>query len=126
MQIQAKVFNHPDGGNHVIMIARGVLDTPGLIQMIGEVAAVSIVRPNCKILIDLVDSECTLSPKEIHNLLAGSKPGFWPVQSKVAFVSPLKDEEYVRLTDLSIVLASSGFRVAVFQGAKAAVDWLAT
>ena len=126
MQIQTKVFNCPDSGNHVIMIARGVFDTRGLMQMISEVAAASIVRSNSKILIDLMDSECTLDPKKIDNLFADAKPGFWPAHSKVAFVSSLKDEEYLRLSDVSTALVSCGFKIAVFQGAKAAVDWLAT
>jgi len=126
MQIQTKVFSCPDRGNHVIIIAQGVLDTRGLMQLISEVAAASIVRSNSKILIDLMDSACTLDPKKIEDLLAGAKPGFWPVHSKVAFVSSLKDKEYLRLSDVSTALASTGFKVAVFQGAKAAVDWLAT
>ena len=126
MHIQTKVFHSPDRINHVIMIAQGVLDRSALVQMISEIAAVAIVRPNAKVLIDLIDSNCTVDPKTIRGLLNELNPAVWPAHNKVAFVSSLKDDEYIRLSKLTTALASTGFKVAVFQGAKAAVDWLAT
>ena len=126
MQIQTKVFNSPDKINHVIMIAQGILYRRALLQIIGEIAAVAIISPNSKVLIDLIDSKCTVDPKIVSVLANESNPAVWPARSKVAFVCSLKDEEYMRFSDLTAALAATGFNIAVFQGAKAAVDWLAT
>jgi hypothetical protein len=124
MRIQTKSFNWPGQGNHTIMIAQGLMDTPALIKIIGDVAALAVASPNCKVLIDCIDSECTVNLKRIEALLTQLQPGFWPVQSRVALISSLKNEEYVRLSDVSTLLASNGFRVAVFQDAQAAAEWL--
>ena len=126
MQIQTKVFNSPDKISHVIMIAQGVLDRRALLQVIGEIAAVAIIRPNSKVLIDLIDSKCTVDPKIVSALVNEPNLALWPPHSKVAFVCSLKGEEYVRFSDLTAALAATGLNIAVFQGAQAAVDWLAT
>ncbi|HEY1234690.1 MAG TPA: hypothetical protein VGH22_15030 [Candidatus Binatia bacterium] len=126
MQIQTKVFNSSDKINHVIMIAQGVLDRRALLQIIAEIAAVAIISPDSKVLIDLIDSNCTVDPNIVSALLNESNRSVWPARSKVAFVCSLKDEEYMRFSNLTTALVSTGFNIAVFQGAKAAVDWLAT
>jgi hypothetical protein len=130
--IQARKFD--ENSNQVIQLARsgkshhydaqGLMDTPALIKIIGDVAALAVASPNCKVLIDCIDSECTVNLKRIEALLTQLQPGFWPVQSRVALISSLKNEEYVRLSDVSTLLASNGFRVAVFQDAQAAAEWL--
>lgn len=125
MRIQTKSFNWPGRGNHVVMIAQGIMNTAALMQMIGEVAALGISRRNCKALIDCIDSECTVDLTKIQTLLTECAPGFLPLQIKMALVSSLKYEEYTRLSDVSTVLVANGLRVAVFQDAKAAVKWLA-
>ena len=92
--------------------------------MISEVAALAIANPNCKVLIDCIDSECTVDLKRIESLLTQLQPGIWPIQSKVALISSLKYEEYARLSDMSTLLAANGFPVAVFQDPQAAAGWL--
>ena len=122
MQIQTKLFSWPDKGNHVIMIARGVLDARGLEQIPGEVAAVAIPHLDCKVLIDLVDADCKV--ELIDALLHESRPDLWPRQCRTALVSSFKDEQHSRLQAVSTTLASGGFRIAVFRNSKSAVDWL--
>ena len=124
MRIQTKSFNWPGRGTHVIMIAQGIMNTSALIKMISEVAALAIANPNCKVLIDCIDSECTADLKRIETLLTQLQSGIWPVQNKVALISSLKYEEYARLSDVSALLAANGFPVAVFQDAQAAASWL--
>ena len=124
MRIQTKSFNWPDRGTHIIMIAQGIMNTSALVKMIGEVAALAMANPNCKVLIDCIDSECTADLKRIAALLTQLQPGVWPEQSKVALISSLKYEEYARLSDVSKLLAANGFPVAVFQDAQAAAGWL--
>jgi hypothetical protein len=126
MRIQTKLFDWPDTGDHVIIIGQGVLDACGFLQIIGEAAAVVTPRHNCKVLIDLLDSECKLDPTEVDNLLTGSRPNFGRLPSKMAFVSSGNDEEYVCLSDVvSTTLTAGGLKFAVFRDANAAVNWLA-
>ena len=65
MRIQTKSFNWPGQGNHTIMIAQGLMDTPALIKIIGDVAALAVASPNSKVINDCIDSECTVDIKRI-------------------------------------------------------------
>lgn len=53
MDLQIKVFRWPNQANHVVMLARGTIDSEGLKQIFSKVAEISGPLSNCKILIDL-------------------------------------------------------------------------
>ena len=125
MNIQTKLFSWPTKGNHVIMIARGALDAPGLEQILGEVAAAALPHLNCKVLIDLMDATCKVEPKEIDPLLREPRPDLWPRECKTALVSSPAPDEYTRLSAVSGSLEARGFRIGIFRDSKAAVEWLA-
>jgi hypothetical protein len=124
MEIQTKRFSWPDTGNHVLMVARGVLDARGLEQILDEVAAVAIRHLNCKVLIDLLDADCKIGLGELDRLFHGSRPDLWPRECKTALVCSLKYDQYTRLSLVSLGLVDHGFQVAVFRDARAAVHWL--
>lgn len=125
MQIHTKVFGWPDKGDHVLMVARGVLDARGLGQILGDIAAMAIRHVNCKALIDLIDADCKVELEEIDRLLHEPRPDLWPTERKIALVSSSEQHQYARLCLVRTSLVRHGFRVALFRNAKAAVDWLA-
>jgi hypothetical protein len=53
--------------NYVVMIARGLLNTNGLKQILRELAAVTTPCVNCRVLIDVIDAEY-----KVKQLLAGA------------------------------------------------------
>jgi hypothetical protein len=126
MKIQTKLFNWPDKGNHIILIARGVLDAHGLEQILMEVSAVATPQLHCKILIDLTDAQCQVAHREIDPFLREPRPDLWLLKEcKTALVSSRDEDEYKRLSVVSTLLTDRGFRVATFRDSKAAVVWLA-
>src|SRR5262245_52134881 len=125
MNIQTKLFNWPDQGNHVIIMGRGTLGVPGLKKILDEIATAATAHANCKVLVDLVDAACGLDSKEIDRLLREHLPEPWPRECKTALVSPTSSEEYARLAALRCSLMDHGLRIEVFQDSRAAVEWLA-
>ena len=125
MQIQTKLFSWPDKGNHILMVARGLLDARGLRQVLNEVSVMAIQHLNCKVLIDFIDADCNVDPREIERLFYEPRPDLWPREYKIALVSSPRHDQYSRLLLVHTSLVSHGFRIAAFRDAKAAVDWLA-
>jgi hypothetical protein len=123
MHIQIKQFSSPQG-NYMIMIARGILSVRGLEQILIKVAAAALARPNCRVLLDLIDASCTIGPREISRLFSELRPDLYPTRSRIALVSQPDDDHHASLSDVSTSLAKHGFRIAVFRDSKAAVDWL--
>jgi hypothetical protein len=125
MDLQVKVFSWPDRGNHLIMIIRGVMDLGGFEQVAQEVARASQSLQDCKVLIDLQDTACSLETKDLQTFVNGLKPDLWPSTNKVAVVSPREIEQYEQLLMLTSGLSKRGFSSAVFYDSAAAVSWLA-
>jgi hypothetical protein len=124
MHIQIKQFNWAEG-NYMIIIAQGILNVRSLEQILIKVAAASLARAHCKVLIDFVDASCTIVPTQIDRLFSRRWPGLYPSPSKIALVSPSDDNHHASVSDVSTCLGKHGLRVAVFRDSKAAVDWLA-
>jgi hypothetical protein len=122
MNFQIKLFNFPDAGNHVIVIARGLLDTNGCNQIFHKIAEMTQLLLDCKVMIDLQDATCTLEPADIQRVVNGFTPDLWPHSVRVAMVC---GPEVSQLTALSAGLSNQGFKVAVFNDSKTAVTWLA-
>jgi hypothetical protein len=125
MNYQIKLFRWPDKGDHIIMITRGPIDLEGFRQILKEVAQVVQPLLDCKVLIDLQDATCELTPADIDALVKGIGPDLWPHDNKVALVSPAEVEEHEKLALLVAALCHRAFRTAVFYDPKSAISWLA-
>jgi hypothetical protein len=125
MQIQTKVFSWPDQEDHVFLIARGLLNAAGLEQILNEIAITATQYFHCKVLVDLIDTECQLKVGVIDTLLQQPGPDLSPKTCIIALVAPPEDDSYNQLSDVSASLADRGFSIAVFRNTKSAVEWLA-
>jgi hypothetical protein len=124
MDFQIKLFSWPDKGDHLIMIARGLLDRAALEQIFQEVAAITQPLPDCKVIIDLQDVACDFRMDELQTFASALKPDGWHATNKVAMVSPRDSEQYDQLLTLARDLSKFGYRIAVFTDSKSAVNWL--
>jgi hypothetical protein len=126
MQIQTKLFSVGGTKNHVVMIARGLLNANGPKQILRELTAVTIRCVDCKVLIDFIDAEYQVKDPEIDQLLCDARPDLLLTQCKTALLSSFKRDHHVELSAIGTSLARCGFRVAVFHNSKSAFDWLNT
>jgi hypothetical protein len=126
MDFQIKLFSWPDRGHHLIIITRGVMDMRGFEQIFREVRTATQLLADCKVVIDLQDTACTLASPDIEAFIAGVELDLWPTTNKVAIVAPQEIEQYHQLFKLTTGLASRGLKVAVFDDSKPAINWLTT
>jgi hypothetical protein len=125
MQIQTKVFSWPDHEDHVFLLARGLLNASGLEQIFNEVAVTAGQYFHCKVLIDLIDTDCLLEAGVIDTLFHEARPELTPKKCVIALVAPPEDDSYSQLSAVSTSLVDRGFRIAAFRNTKSAVEWLA-
>ncbi len=125
MSYQIKLLSWPDLGNYVIAITRDLITVNGLRKIFGRLTDLTQSLPDCKIIIDLEEASYRLERAEISALVDELKPELWARKTKIAMVSPSARTEYNELLILSTYLSQVGFKVAVFDGPKAAIDWLA-
>jgi len=125
MDFQVKLFNWQDQGNHLIILARGVIDSEAFRLLFEEIEAATRDLSECKVLIDLSDSACRIECAEIQGLVARLSLNGWPLNNKVAFVSASDIADYHRLFFLRTELAAHHLAVGVFRNSKVAIDWLA-
>ena len=125
MDFQIRLFRWPNRGNHLIMIARGLLNIQGCNQIFRKVEEATQSLLDCNVLIDLVDAKCELQPAEIEAFANESRPYRWPQGSKIALVSAPESEQYDQLSMLSFCLSARNVEIVAFSDSKIAVDWLA-
>ena len=125
MDFQVKLFNWQDQGNHLIVLARGVMDTEAFGLLFGEIEAATGQLSECKVLVDLSDSTYRIECAEIQGLIARLPLARWPQSNKLAFVSAPDIADYHRLFFLRTELAAHHLTVGVFRDSKIAIDWLA-
>jgi hypothetical protein len=125
MDFQGKLFNWQDQGNHLIILARGVIDSEAFRLLFEEIEAATRDLSECKVLIDLSDSACRIECAEIQGLVARLSLNGWSLNNKVAFVSASDIADYHRLFFLRTELAAHHLAVGVFRNSKVAIDWLA-
>jgi hypothetical protein len=106
------------------MIARGLLDAHSVQEILAEIAAATIHRNDCKVLIDLIDTDPDVDLAILGGLLHEGGVGLRSPECKMALVSSLKDEPYKRISAISTFLAERDFRIALFSDANNAIDWL--
>ena len=124
MNIQSKLFISPDHDNHVIMIARGIFDANAVEQILTEVEFVTTGHLNCKVLIDLIETESKIDLAALDRFIKDERPAHLRDDCKIALVSYLKDVEYRQISAVGAFLAQRGLRIALFGDVKGAVDWL--
>jgi hypothetical protein len=125
MEFQVKLFNWQDQGNHLIVLARGVVDTEAFGLLFDEIEAATEHLSQCKVLVDLSDSAYQIECAQIQGLVARLPLARWPRNNKLAFVSASDIADYHRLFFLRTELAVHHLTVGVFRDSKLAIDWLA-
>ena len=125
MRIQTKVFSWPDQEDHVFILARGLLNASGLEQIFNEVAVTTGQYFHCKVLIDLIDTNCLLENGVIDTLFHDARPELAPQKCVIALVAPPEDDSFSQLAAVSTSLVDRGCRIAAFRNTKSAVEWLA-
>ena len=125
MEFQIKLFSWEDKGNHLIVLARGIMDSAAFRRLFDEIGAVTRSLNDCKVLVDLSDATCELKGGEIDKLVSSLSSDVWSPGSRLVFVSSLRLEDCHRLYSLRFALTTRGFCAAVFRDSKIAIDWLA-
>ena len=125
MRFQVKLFNWHDQGNHLIVLARGVMDTEAFRLLFDEIEAATQHVSECKVLVDLSDSTYQIECAEIQELVSRLRLDHWPRNNKIAFVSTSECVDFHRLFFLRTELTAHHLPVGVFRNSKLAIDWLA-
>ena len=125
MDFQVKLYNWQDQGNHLIILARGVMDSGAFRLLFDEIEAATQHLSECKVLVDLSDSTYQIDDADIQSLAARLPLRDWPREKKIAFVSAPATCDYHRLFFLRTELAINGLVLGVFRNSKVAIDWLA-
>jgi hypothetical protein len=124
MDLNVKLLRSPEGRNHLIIIARGLIDAEGM-KLIFRHAAETIQELfNCNVLVDFENANLTLSPPNIDVLISGLGPDLRLGNIKIALVSPAEIEEFEQLRVLCISLCREDLRAAVFDNPDEAISWL--
>ena len=124
MNYQIKVFHWPERGSHVILIARGFIDTEGFRQIFQKIKGMTEMFADCKVLIDLVDTQPALDPTGIKALVSEFRSDDWPSASRIAMVSPSQRQQHNQVLMLAASLSNRGYKSAAFYDSKSAVTWL--
>jgi hypothetical protein len=125
MQLQTKIFSWPEKGNHVIIIARGVIQTAGLERILHETASATKLLPYSPVLIDPVDAMHSFTAADIKDFVDGFEPPPWLYSNSIALVSAPEVRQLNKLSTLSFCLSNRGLKIATFADCKAAIRWLA-
>jgi hypothetical protein len=124
MDCQIKLFSWPDEGNHIITIARGLIDTDEFNEILRRIGEMALSLPECKVLVDLADAQCHFEHGDIQGFVDGLRPGTWRRSSKVALVAAQETEQKAQLKTLSDRLSNEGVNIAAFDDTKSAIQWL--
>ncbi len=124
MRFQSKLFSWPEKGNHLILIARGLIDIKECREIFDKIAEMTRLLVQCKVIVELADAMCEFQPVEIDAWLTGSKVNSSACSHRIALVSPAETEQYDQWLLLSRRLSERGFQVAVFRDIKTAISWL--
>jgi hypothetical protein len=125
VDLQVKLFNLQDQGNHLIVLARGAMDKTAFAEMFDEVKKATQSLQECKVMVDLSDSTYEFNSGEIEAFVGELPLDDWPRGNKVAFVSASEGAEFYRLYLLRVAFVAQGLTMGVFRDAQTAIDWLA-
>ena len=124
MDLKIKLLEWPEGGNYLILIARGLINADGFEWIFGKVAETSQGVLNCRFLIDLEAATLIGEPFDTRLLINGLGADLRLHNNKIALVSSTDADDSARLRALSDSLRSLGLRIAVFDDARGAVALL--
>jgi hypothetical protein len=125
MRFTIKLLDWPDTGHHAIVIAQGLIDINGVVQILHAVACATETLPGCKVLIDFEDADWSIGPADICAVGDSLRPQKCIQEKKIALVSGNSRKQHAKLLMLSSFLWTRGFKVAAFQSPKDATAWLA-
>jgi hypothetical protein len=108
--------------SHVNISIQGRLNPRELKAILHKIKALTETLTKCKFLIDLSDARLRLDPLDIQFFVSECASDEWFHGSKVALVSA--SESQPQLLSLAASLANRGFKIAAFDNAKLATDWL--
>jgi len=124
MNLEIKLLQLPERGNHLIVIAGGILDSAELEQIFRQVEEKTQSLLDCKVLIDLDAADLRFVTADLQVVFHALAAGLSHRSIKIALVSSPKIDESDRLDALRASLSSAGLKVALFDDAKSAVAWL--
>ena len=124
-QMNYRIRAYPWAGqeSHVNISIQGRLNLGELKEILHKIKALTETVANCKLLIDLSAAQLLLDPLGIRLIVNECALDEWFHGSKVALVSA--SESQPQLLSLAASLANRGFKIAAFDNAKLATDWLA-
>ena len=124
MDLNIKLLKSPDGENHLIIITGERIDAEGLAEIFRQVEKTTEFLLDCNVLIDLEDASLRVSPADIDGVAHAVGSSLWRRNLKLALVSSPDLSTFEQLSLLSDSLRSLGLRVAVFDSARQAANWL--
>jgi hypothetical protein len=124
MNLKIKLLQLPARGNHLIVIAGGIIDPAELEQIFRQIEEQIQSLLDCKILIDLDTADLRFEPADLQDVLDAWAAGLSPRRIKIALVSASKIDQSDRLDVLRAFLSRAGLKAAIFDDAKNAVAWL--
>jgi hypothetical protein len=123
MNLKIKLLQLPARGNHLIVIASGIIDPAALEQIFHQVEEETQALRDCKILIDLDTADLRIEPVDLHGAFETLAANLSHRSIKMALVSsPGTDAD--RLDLLRASLCRAGLTVALFDNTRSAVGWL--
>jgi hypothetical protein len=126
MNLEIKLLRWPEGGNYVIAFCRGPLQWEGFKNIFRRVDRFTEALSNCRVLIDMRDSNYALEFIEISALIDHILADVSSRDNQLAVVSAPEAEHLRELVVLSHCLANYDFKIAVFTDMNRAASWLAT
>jgi hypothetical protein len=124
MDLTIKLLQSPGGGNHLIIIAGGLIDLEGLERILRMVTETAESLLHCKVVIDFGDAHLRLEALDIYGLVDELGPDLRQRAVKIALLSSAEVDASVQLGVLTDALHRENLRVAVFDNARDAVAWL--
>jgi hypothetical protein len=123
MNLKIKLLQLPARGNHLIVIAGGIIDPAALEEIFRQVEEQTHSLLDCKILIDLDSADLQVELGDLYSAFQALATDLSHRSIKMALVSsPGTDAD--RLDSLRAYLCRTGLTVGLFDDAKSAVAWL--
>jgi hypothetical protein len=126
MNLEIKLLRWPEGGNYVIAFCRGPLQREGFRRIFRRVDRFTQPLSNCKVMIDMRDSNYVLEFTEISVLIDQIVADVSSRDNQLAIVSAPGVEYLRELVVLSNCLVKYDFNIAVFTDMDRAASWLAS
>ena len=126
MNLEIKLLRWPEGGNYVVAFCRGSLQWEGFRNIFRRVDRFTQPLSQCRILIDMRDSNYILEFTEISVLIDHIVTDISSRDKQLAIVSAPGVEYLRELVVLSNCLSNYDFNIAVFTDMDRATGWLAS